>query len=105
MPCEWLRTPDGTVVHVNRGRTRGQKMRCKFCHKDYYGGKLCDFPIGNGRTCDAAMCDECSRTLGAQEREIGDGFARMRDTIDVCPIHREQAVVTGGALHAKTEAR
>jgi hypothetical protein len=53
------------VIHVNRGRsTRGPKRHCKFCGEGYYGGKLCDYPVGNGRTCDAQMCDECARTLG-----------------------------------------
>jgi hypothetical protein len=98
MPCEWLKTPDGVVMHIKCGRSRGPKRHCKFCHEDYYGGKLCDFPVGNGRTCDAQMCDGCARTLGTQESDIGHGMKRLGDTIDVCPIHREQAVVKGGKL-------
>lgn len=107
-PCEWLKTADGVVIHVNRGRsTRGPKRHCKFCGKDYYGGKLCDFPVGNGRTCDAQMCDECARTLGRGEVEIGHGIKRLNDTIDVCPIHRGHAVVVDGCLfpHDEEEAR
>jgi hypothetical protein len=71
MPCEWLKTKEGGVVHINRGRSRGPKMHCKFCHKDYHGGKLCDFPIGDGKTCDAQMCDECAHTIGRQDVELG----------------------------------
>jgi len=97
MPCEWYKK-DGVVIHVNRGRSRGPKRNCKFCHQDYYGGKLCDFPVGDGRTCDAEMCNECARTLGKQNTEIGSGLKRLNDTIDVCPNHRGHAVVQGGEI-------
>jgi hypothetical protein len=89
MPCEWYKTVDGTVIHINRSR-RGRKQECKFCHQKYSEGKLCDFPVGNGKTCDAAMCNECTRTIGNQHTEIGGGMKRLNDTIDVCPIHRGQ---------------
>ena len=95
-PCEWYEK-DGAVIHVNRGRG-GRKQECKFCHEKYSEGKLCDFPVGNGRTCDAAMCDGCSRTIGRQHTDIGAGMKRLNDTIDVCPIHREQAKVVDGKI-------
>jgi len=98
MPCEWYKTADGSVMHVNRGHSTGPKQHCKFCGQKYREGKLCDFPIGEGRTCDAAMCNACARTLGSQETEIGDGMKRLGDTIDVCPIHRAQATVRDGKL-------
>lgn len=97
-PCEWYEK-DGVVIHVNRGRSGGQKRHCKFCNSDYRdGGKLCDFPVGNGRTCDAQMCNECARTLGSQNSDAGGGMKRLGDTIDVCPIHRAQAVVKNGKI-------
>lgn len=74
MPCEWL--------------------------KD--NGKLCDFPIGDGRTCDAQMCDKCAVTLGRGEVDIGGGMKRLNDSIDVCPLHRGQATATNGKLELKT---
>ena len=98
MPCEWYKMPNGTVMHVNRGHSRGSKRRCKFCGADYYGGKLCDFPVGNERTCDAEMCDACARTLGTQETDAGAGLKRLGDSIDVCPIHRGLAVVVEGKI-------
>lgn len=98
MPCEWYKTADGTVMHINRGHSRGPKLYCKFCRKNYHGGKLCDFPIGNGKTCDAQMCDDCSRTIGRQDSDAGGGLKRLNDTIDVCPIHRSQAVVVDGEI-------
>lgn len=97
MPCEWYEK-DGVVIHINRGRDRGPRRTCKFCRQPYYGGKLCDFPVGNGRTCDAEMCDACARTLGAQASDAGSGLKRLNDTIDVCPIHRGKAVAQGGQI-------
>lgn len=102
MGCEWVEMADGTVAHFNRGHSRGPKRYCKFCRKDYYGGKLCDFPLGGGRTCDAEMCDSCARTLGSQDTDIGHDMKRLGDTIDVCPIHRGQALVQSGELKAVT---
>ena len=89
MPCEWYEI-DGAIILVNRGRG-GKKQTCKFCGNKYSEGKLCDFPVEHGKTCDAAMCNECSRTLGYQHTDTGLGMKRLNDTIDVCPIHRGQA--------------
>lgn len=104
MGCEWLKTADGTVVHINRGHSRGPKRHCKFCGHEYYGGKLCDFPIGDGCTCDAQMCNGCARTLGRQDVEIGGRIKRLNDTIDVCPLHRDQAVSAGAKIVEKHTA-
>lgn len=86
MPCEWLKTNDGVVMHVNRGRG-GKKKPCPFC-KTGRVSKECDYPIGNGKTCDAEMCDGCARTLGRQDVKLTSGLTRLNDTWDVCPNHR-----------------
>lgn len=101
MPCEWLKTDDGTVIHVNRGRPGGRAKACPFCKKGRVS-KLCDFPLvdGDGKTCDAEMCDACSRTLGRGDVRIAPGLKRINDTIDVCPIHRGLAVVVDGEIFA-----
>ena len=98
-PCEWLRRPDGSVIHINRSRGN-KRMKCPFCGASYNrdDGKLCDFPVGEGRTCDAQMCSSCARTLGRQETERAAGFKKLNDTIDVCPKHRVGAVVKDGKL-------
>lgn len=88
MPCEWLQSPDGTVIHINRGRG-GKRKVCPFCKRGKVE-KLCDFPLGHGRTCDAEMCAQCATQKGHQHTEIGGGFKRLDDTIDVCPIHASQ---------------
>lgn len=98
MPGMWLKDKDGKVVHLNLGCGRSKLLVCKFCSSKYRQdeGKLCDFPVGEGRTCDAQMCRKCARTLGSQETEFGAGMKRLGDTIDVCPIHREMAQVENG---------
>lgn len=97
MPCEWLKAPDGTVIHLNRARG-GRRHLCKFCNQKYGEGKACDYPLGNGKTCDAEMCSNCAVTLGYQNTDIGSGMKRLGDTIDLCPLHRDKAVVRGGEL-------
>jgi hypothetical protein len=92
MPCEWIKMPDGSVVHINRGRG-GKQQRCGFCGEKYREGKVCDFPIGNGKTCDAEMCSKCATTVGRQHTEYapGTGMVRLNDTVDLCPLHRDAA--------------
>lgn len=86
MPCEWYEK-DGAIIHINRGRS-GKKQRCKFCGRTYKEGKLCDYPVGNGKTCDAAMCGDCATTVGRQNTDIGHGMKKLNDTVDLCPIHK-----------------
>jgi hypothetical protein len=45
---------------------------CAFCGKP--GNKLCDFPLREGKTCDARMCVKCA--------------AHVEPDTDYCPIHR-----------------
>jgi hypothetical protein len=77
MPCEWIKDEKtGAIIHINRGRG-GKKKTCPFCKRGSVS-KLCDFPVGNGKTCDAEMCDQCATLRGHY-------------TVDVCPIHKSQA--------------
>lgn len=39
----------------------------------YPGDKLCDWPMGKGKTCDLALCDDHARGIGEDR--------------DLCPIH------------------
>lgn len=105
MPGEFLKSKDGGPfgngwVHINYGRGSRKKL-CKFCGQVYRDGRQCDYPIENGKTCDAEMCDSCTRTLGRQDTHVGGGLYRMGDTIDVCPNHREVAVMKDGKLQAE----
>lgn len=91
MPCEWLKDEaTGAVIHINCGRGKKAKP-CPFC-KVRPVSKLCDFPVGNGKTCDAEMCDHCATLRGHQNTPYGEGstLVRLNDTVDVCPIHKTQ---------------
>lgn len=108
MPCEWLKTDDGTVIHVNTGHGGGGKKKlCPFC-KQGRVSKLCDYPLsdalfGSGKTCDKEMCDGCARTLGRGEVKISEHLSRLNDTFDVCPLHRGRAVLVEGIILAHDE--
>lgn len=58
---------------------------CESCGQmsDY----LCDYPMGKGKTCDLAMCDECAYPI-AEDRHL-------------CPIHRAQFEATGAKAPLK----
>lgn len=56
MPCWTVKLPDGTVALVHG---RGSKPKpCSVCGQP--GGRLCDFPLGGGKTCDASLCGRCA---------------------------------------------
>lgn len=78
MACEWIKLPDGTIVHLNLGKKRHAcRSLCRFCRKpNHWISLMCDFPVGHGKTCDAGMCSECS--------------TNVRKGIDYCPIHKGQ---------------
>ncbi len=73
MACETRYDDHGQVTMILCGRSRRQT--CKFCGVQPVS-KLCDFPVGKGKTCDAGMCTKCS-TLIAHE-------------VDYCPTHKNQ---------------
>lgn len=87
MGCEWLKHEDGTVVHINRGRSGGKPKPCPFC-KHGAVSKLCDFKNPDGSTCDAGICDRCATNKGLQYTDVGGGFKRLNDTVDLCPNHK-----------------
>lgn len=71
MGCHWIRLDDGTLVHLNMGRSR-PPAKCQFC-KTRAHTKLCDHRLGASGTCDAKMCDECAKNVGPEQ--------------DLCPKH------------------
>jgi hypothetical protein len=49
---------DGTVAFVcTRGKRRGNV--CGIC-RERPGDKLCDYPLGGGKTCDRSLCAGCA---------------------------------------------
>jgi hypothetical protein len=49
----------------------------------------------------SVWCLRCDRCLGAQDTRISAAMTRMNDSIDVCPIHRDQAVVVAGKIEVR----
>lgn len=75
MACKWIKLADGTHVHINMGNSGKKRVQCRFCRRGWIS-KLCDFPVGHGKTCDAGFCDACAATVGPN--------------VDYCPIHKGQ---------------
>jgi hypothetical protein len=72
--CETLRDESGRVTAIICGG-RGAHKRCKFCGLGNVA-KLCDFPVGLKKTCDAGMCARCATQVGAD--------------LDYCPKHKNE---------------
>lgn len=70
---QWLRLPDGTVVHLLMDRPR--RKRCRFCPpgRANFATLQCDFEVAPGKTCDEFMCSGCAKPVGEE--------------LDHCPIH------------------
>ena len=63
MPCHTMKISGGGYAIVC---TRGRKAKpCAFCGKP--SDKLCDWPVGNGKTCDKPCCVKCSRHVGPDQ--------------------------------------
>ncbi len=70
MPC-FVRNQNGfTVIACTRGRGR-KATKCSYCNNP--GNLLCDYPIGDGRTCDKPICPKCS--------------VRVASNTDYCLVH------------------
>jgi hypothetical protein len=70
MACITTRLSDGTTVWL-RGDAFTDSDVCRVC--GFLADALCDFPIGNDKTCDSALCSEHAKVI------IGD--------IHYCPEH------------------
>lgn len=67
MPCYTVKMPGG-----GRGFLCGDLgPHCRECGT--VAEKLCDFPVGNNKTCDRPICSDCSTVIGPD--------------IDYCPAH------------------
>lgn len=66
MPCQRFETADGMV-----GIICTKTVYCAYCRKPHTS--LCDYPVGDNKTCDKPMCSDCRTIIG--------------DNIDVCREH------------------
>jgi hypothetical protein len=69
MGCEHKIIGGTHVIVCSRGRKRAPK--CEFC--DAVSTKQCDYPLDKQHTCDAYICDRCSKPFGPN--------------VDTCPRH------------------
>lgn len=74
MPCIPFKDKDGKFVGI--ACTRGRGLRPSRCVEPGCAvphTKLCDWSMGNGKTCDRKMCDAHATRVG--------------DDVDYCPRH------------------
>lgn len=71
MPCSVIKLPGGGTAIVKHAAQRPRA--CSVCKRKTPDFKLCDFPVGSGKTCSAALCKACAR------HEDPD--------TDYCPLH------------------
>jgi hypothetical protein len=69
MPCYVVDIPGGGTALVKMAAPR--RKRCSICGEP--GGRLCDFPVGAGKTCDASLCGRCA--------------VPIRKDVEYCPTH------------------
>ncbi|HEY3837688.1 MAG TPA: hypothetical protein VGL72_14000 [Bryobacteraceae bacterium] len=80
MPCYHVKLPGGGTAIVKVGNAPGRK--CSVCGTKTRNYRLCDFPVGNGKTCSAVLCQLHG--------------VHVEPDSDFCPPH--QAAGAGGRL-------
>lgn len=63
MGCEPFKSEIGAGLVCSRGRRKATVRPCfvRWCSGD--AGKLCDYPVGDGKTCDRQCCDKHCRPV------------------------------------------
>lgn len=63
MPCEpfCYRDEDGNIISGIMC-SRGKRKLCQYCGRPMTS--MCDYPLPNGKTCDAPLCDKHKTTVG-----------------------------------------
>ena len=62
MSCEVVRWGDGAVILC--GRSRRKAPKCWVAHCKFSSTKECDWPLGDGKTCDRHICDGHADEVG-----------------------------------------
>jgi hypothetical protein len=70
MSCEKIDLGNGQFAIICGLRSKPRP--CQFCGRA--SSKQCDFPMGDGKTCDAYMCGNCAHSVGTNR--------------DYCPTHQ-----------------
>jgi len=66
-----MKLPNGLITKAHICGDLEDLAVCRIC--GCLAEKLCDYPIGNDKTCDSAMCKECA--------------VHIRGDLDYCPEH------------------
>lgn len=86
MPCYRLKMPNGAFALLH-GRL-GTHCSC--------GGVteiLCDYPVGNGKTCDRKLCGDCSHLIGPDLYYCDDHHKAWREYREAGGLARDLANV------------
>lgn len=75
MRCAWSVVDGQAVVTCAANDTLAPPPPCSVEHCEAPGTRLCDWKLGDGRTCDARLCDRHSHSPARRK--------------DLCPAHRE----------------
>jgi hypothetical protein len=59
MTCEHVNLGGGVHALIRRPAERARK--CSVCKVSTKEPRLCDFPIGGGKSCDKVLCRACAR--------------------------------------------
>jgi len=91
MPCRIIHDEQGNAI--GHACVRGYRPGpCPICRNQPVT-KLCDFPVGKGKTCDAKMCDRCATQVSIA---VEAGKVGLVDTVDYCPKHKGQTAPQRG---------
>lgn len=72
--CNHVKLPNGVVAIICGPKPRARK--CVGCGRQVRDARLCDFPLGAGKTCSAALCSACA-THKAPDTDYCPTHARM----------------------------
>lgn len=81
MKCSTVKLPNGITAIVCSGRER--RGHCFQCGR--LSTKLCDFPLGNGKTCDKKLCGRCAVPVG-QDRDYCPEHPRAQEPQRELPL-------------------
>lgn len=88
MPCYALRQNGKRIGHIC-----GEfGDHCKDCGA--VADNLCDFPVGEGLTCDRAICDEHSNVIGVDIHYCAGHYAQWKAWRDAGGVAKELSNVS-----------
>lgn len=85
MPCIVLKKPDGSNIFMcGEGLRQKDLVLCSQPgHPPRYADFLCDYPVGEGRTCDLPLCPECAKRVGPDRHFCPVHFAEFARKVGI----------------------